>query len=300
MTRILITGGTGQVGCALRRHPLAAGFTVVAPDRHSLDLAQPHSIRAAFADSKPDAVINAGAYTAVDRAESEPDLAFAVNGTAAGVLAELCQNAGIPLLHVSTDYVFNGASARPWREDDPTGPLGVYGASKHVGEVAIRAACARHVILRTAWVFSADGQNFVKTMLRLGQEREVLQIVSDQTGCPTAAQDIAGALWQITAQLLAPAGSTTASPPAAGTFHYGGTPAVSWYDFATAIFALARQHGLRTPRCEPIPTSAYPTPARRPAWSVLDTAKITAVFGIQPPDWQLALAETVAAVASRG
>ena len=296
MTRILITGGTGQVGLALQRHPLAAGFTVHAPDRHTLDLANPASIRAAFAAVAPAAVINAGAYTAVDKAESEPTLAHAVDGTAPGVLAGLCASAGIPLLHVSTDYVFDGATTHPWREDDATGPLGVYGRSKLAGEVAIRAACPQHVILRTAWVFSADGQNFVKTMLRLGQEREMLRIVSDQTGCPTAASDIAGTLWHLTRQQLLP----ETSAASCGTFHYGGAPAVSWFTFATAIFTLAGQHGLRTPTTlEAIPTSAYPTPAQRPACSVLDCRKIAAVFGIPQPDWQAALVPVVAALAAK-
>jgi len=307
MTRILITGSTGQVGTALRQHSRAAGFTVLAPHRADLDLADPASIRAAFVRAAPDAVINAGAYTAVDRAESEPDLAHAVNAAAPALLAELCHTAGIPLLHVSTDYVFDGTNTRPWLEEDATGPLGVYGASKLAGEAAIRAACSRHLILRTAWVFSAAGQNFVKTMLRLGQERDRLGIVSDQTGCPTAASDIAGTLWHLTERLLAiPAPTPTPAVSAAvpetapwGTFHYGGAPAVSWLAFAEAIFTLARQHGLKTPQPEGIPTSAYPTPARRPAWSVLDCAKIQAAFGIPQPDWHTALASVVATLAAK-
>jgi dTDP-4-dehydrorhamnose reductase len=295
MAYILVTGGSGQVGLALQRHPMAAGFRVFAPSRQILDLRDRDSIWSAFAATSPAAVINAGAYTAVDRAESESDLAYAVNAHAPALLAELCAHAGIPLLHVSTDYVFNGAQERPWHEDDETGPLGVYGASKLAGETAIRDTCPHHMILRTAWVFSASGQNFVKTMLRLGQERPTLRIVSDQTGCPTAAYDIAGALWTITRTLVQP----DTSPDRYGTFHYSGAPAVSWFDFADVIFERARQAGLPTPALEAIPTTAYPTPARRPAWSVLDCRKIKAVFDLPQPDWRVALANVVADLAAK-
>ena len=227
----------------------------------------------------------------MDRAESEPDLAFAVNRDGAAHLAEACAEAGIPLVHFSTDYVFDGTKGAPYTEADAPNPLGVYGQSKWAGEEAVRERLDRHVILRTSWVFSAHGHNFVKTMLRLSGERDELRVVADQHGNPTAAADIARAALRIAQRAVA-------EPDAAwGTFHFAGTPATTWHGFAEAVVAEARRHGeVRAERVEPIPTSDYPTPARRPADARLDGTRLARVWGIEPPPWQPALARVVAEV----
>ncbi|WP_136161788.1 dTDP-4-dehydrorhamnose reductase [Sphingomonas flavalba] len=276
MTRpaILVTGGSGQVGTGLRRLADRFGATVVAPGRDTLDLAAPDSIAAAVAGGDWAAIINCAAYTAVDRAESEPEAAHAVNATAPGLLAEAAATRGIRLIHVSTDYVFDGSKPTPYEEDDPIAPLGVYGASKAAGEQAVRAAAPDHVILRTAWVVSPWGRNFVKTMLRLGAERPELGVVADQVGCPTSAEDIAEALLRI---------ATTGGP--AGTYHFVNAGAASWFDLATAVF----ERTAFTPVVRPIATADYPTPARRPANSRLATAKIGRDYAIAPRPWREAI-----------
>lgn len=282
MRRILITGSNGQLGFELERS-LAPVADVIAASRDRLDLSQPTSIRQVVQEVKPDIIVSAGAYTAVDKAESEPELAIAVNGTGAGVLAEEAQQLGIPLIHVSTDYVFDGESSRPYLETDPTHPLGVYGQSKLAGEEAIRKAGGHFIILRTAWVYGVGGKsNFVKTMLRLGAEREEIRVVSDQVGSPTWTGDLASAIAQFISQM---------SPDLAGTYHYTNSGVASWYDFAVAIFEEARLLGfpLKVERVVPIATVQYPTPARRPAYSVLSCAKITAALGTYPPHWRQAL-----------
>jgi dTDP-4-dehydrorhamnose reductase len=234
--------------------------------------------------AEADAVINAAAYTAVDRAEEELELAHAVNAAAPGAMAEAATARGLPFLHVSTDYVFDGTPGRPWREDDPTGPLGAYGRSKLAGEQAVAAAGGPHVVLRTSWVFSAHGTNFVKTMLRVGAERDTLRVVDDQTGGPTAARAIAEALLAIAEAFAAGRGRS-------GVFHFAGAPDISWAGFARAIFALqAERTGARVPQVVPIPTADYPTPARRPLNSALDCTRIRAAYGIARPDWRAGLA----------
>ena len=275
---ILVTGGSGQVGIGLL-HANRGRFDLVTPGRGELDLASPEAIRAAVAARDWAAVINCAAYTAVDRAESEPDAAFAINAQAPAIFAEATAARGIPLLHVSTDYVFDGTKDGFYVEDDPVAPLGVYGASKEAGERAVRDAQPRHVILRTAWVVSPWGSNFVKTMLRLGREREELRVVNDQHGCPTGAPDIAEALLTIAGRLLEGGASF-------GTYHFVNAGDGSWYDLARAIFD--RVAGT-APRLTPIPTSAYPTPARRPANSRLLTAKIARDYGIAARDWRAML-----------
>lgn len=281
--RALIFGTTGQVA---RELALTApdGVEMTALGRGEVDLGDAMACARAVRDSGAQVVINAAAHTAVDRAENEPELAYAVNALAPGAMAVAAADIGVPLLHVSTDYVFDGAPGGAWTEADATGPLGVYGASKLEGEQAVAAAGGDHVILRTAWVFSAHGKNFVKTMLAYGATRDEMRVVADQFGGPTAARDIAGALWTV-------ARAWTEGRGQSGVFHFAGAPSVSWADFAQAIFAASGWP--KVPQVVPITTADYPTPARRPANSVLDCGKIATVYGIAQPDWRPALVEVV-------
>ncbi|MBX3497341.1 MAG: dTDP-4-dehydrorhamnose reductase [Parvibaculum sp.] len=290
LKRLLVTGAGGQVGTELAAEAAGAGFAVVAPAHAELDITDENAIAAAIAAAKPDAVVNAAAYTAVDRAESEPERAHAVNARAPGILGSACNRAGMPLLHISTDYVFDGMSARPWREDDPVAPLGIYGASKAEGEAALRAAAPRHIILRTAWVFSPHGNNFVRTMLRLASERDELAVVDDQRGSPTSATDIAQALLALAASAIE---AKPADAPLWGTYHFCNAGVTSWCGFARAIMAGAAARGGATARIRPIPTADYPTPARRPAFSALDCTKLKTAFGIEPRPWEEALDDTL-------
>ena len=283
MKEILITGGGGQVGTALGQHAWPEGWRPVPHTRAQLDLTDPAAIAATVASRPWAAVVNAAAYTAVDKAESEPVLAWQVNALAPAALAAACARADVPLVHVSTDYVFDGGKAGAWEVDDPTGPLGVYGASKLGGEWAVRTACPRHAIVRTAWVVSATGANFVKTMLRLGAERPALRVVADQHGSPTAAADLAAALATVAVRL--------ADDPAAptGSWHFANTGATTWHGFATAIFAAAAARGRPSPSVEAIATADFPTPAKRPGNSLLSTATLTRDWGITPRPWAEAL-----------
>lgn len=273
---ILVFGKSGQLAQDLQR-----GADVLALGRSEADLMVPGTAQAAITRHGPSAVINAAAYTAVDKAEEDAAAADQINASAPGEMARACADLGIPFLHVSTDYVFDGSGQAPWREDDPVAPLGVYGRSKLAGEEAVRAAGGNHVILRTSWVFSSHGANFVKTMLRLSETRDALGVVSDQIGGPTPAADIAATLLEIAQQMQAGASG--------GTYHYGGQPAVSWADFARAIFAQAGRNVTVTD----IPSRDYPTPAQRPLNSRLDCAKLTADFGIKPPEWEAGLASVL-------
>lgn len=283
---ILVTGGSGQVGTAIVREN-GGRFDIVAPTRAELDLGDPRAIEAMIAARDWAAVINCAAYTAVDRAESERDAAFAVNAEAPGVIARAAAAHGIPLLHVSTDYVFDGSKADPYREDDPVHPLGVYGASKEAGEQAVRAGNPRHIILRTAWVVSPWGANFVKTMLRLGAERSELRVVADQIGCPTGAADIARALLTMTERLI-----TDPDAPL-GTYHFVNAGEASWHALAEAIFAQVSAGGGAVPVVLPIPTSEYSTPAKRPMNSRLTTDKIARDYGVVARDWRAMIQEVV-------
>jgi dTDP-4-dehydrorhamnose reductase len=289
--KLLVLGAGGQVGRELCRLAWPAGYRLAAFDRDRVDITEREPVFAAVARERPDIVVNAAAYTAVDRAESEPEQAWAVNCTGPANLAAACSDAGIPLVHISTDYVFDGGKAGPYREDDPVSPLGVYGASKEAGDRAVREALAQHVILRTAWVYSAHGHNFVKTMLRLAVDRPVLRVVADQQGSPTGAPDIAAAIATVVQRIAD--GNTSW-----GTYHFTGAGAVTWHGFAEAIFELAAQWNAnwrgRPPRVEAITTADYPTPARRPANSVLDCTRIGEAFGIVPRPWRAALAEVIA------
>ena len=285
--KILLAGGSGQLAQELQPILLSSG-EVIAVDRTRLDLSRPESIRQAMAEIQPDLVVNAGAYTAVDKAESEPELANAVNGIAPGILAEECEKLGASLIHFSTDYVFDGSHGSAYQETNSTNPLGAYGKSKLAGEEAIRKAGNRHIIIRTAWVYGNGGKgNFVKTMLRLGKEREEIRVVVDQIGSPTCTGDLAEATLQIIPLL----GLETF-----GTYHYTNSGVCSWYDFAIAIFEEAAKLGLplKVQRVIPITTSEYPTPAKRPAFSVLSTVKISALLGTHPPHWRQGLRQMLA------
>jgi dTDP-4-dehydrorhamnose reductase len=287
---LLVTGGAGQVGLALGALDWPDGVVVHRPDRAALDLADPASIRQAFAAVPFAAVINAGAYTAVDRAESDLVQAFAVNALAPAVLAELTGQAGIPLVQISTDYVFDGASAEPYVESDPVAPLGVYGASKLAGELAVRTGNPRSVILRTAWVLSPYRANFVKTMLRLAAERPVLRVVADQTGNPTSADDIAAAVQTIVLRLINDAKAPT------GAYHFVNAGRTSWAGLAARVMEQSGRLGGPSVAVEPITTADYPTPARRPTNSALSTARIERDYGVTPRDWSVAVDDVVEAL----
>lgn len=287
MTRILLTGANGQVGEELRQ-TLASLGDVTAIDRTTWDLADPEAIRPIAIAAQPDLIVNAAAYTAVDKAESELELAHLINGKAPQILAETAAQLGAGFIHISTDYVFDGKSSSPYLDTDPTNPLGAYGQSKLAGEAAIRATCPQHLILRTAWVYGVQGKgNFVKTMLRVGAQREELRVVTDQIGAPTWAKDLAIAIAQLAPQL---------TPETAGTYHYTNSGVCSWYDFAIAIFEEATAIGLplQVQRVVPISTEEYPTPARRPAFSVLSLRKTSALLGAPPPHWRESLRKMLA------
>jgi dTDP-4-dehydrorhamnose reductase len=285
--RVLVFGGGGQVGFDLARARWPEGFALRALDRAEADITEPAAIAAALAAELPDLAVNLAAYTAVDRAESERERAWAVNCAGAENVARACSTRGVPLVHISTDYVFDGTKSGPYREKDPVNPLGQYGASKEAGERAVREALGAHVILRTQWVYGVAGANFVKTMLRLGRERDVVRVVADQWGGPTAAADLAHAIVAIAERIAA--GSA-----AWGTYHYAGAGAVTWHGFAEAIFDLAAPRLGRRPKVERVATADYPTPARRPLNSVLDCGKIGRDYGIVPPPWRDGLAAMLA------
>jgi dTDP-4-dehydrorhamnose reductase len=283
--RILLTGGTGQVGWELAR-ALAPAGEVLAPGRAALDLADAEGIRRAFRDAAPALVVNAAAHTAVDRAESEPELARALNAVAPGVLAEEAARAGVPLVHFSTDYVFDGGKGDPYREDDPTRPLGVYGRTKRAGEEAIAAAGGMHLVFRTSWVYGTRGHNFMLTMLRLAREREELRVVSDQAGAPTWSRMLAEATAAILAPFRAGAGWTI-PPETSGIYHRAARGETSWHGFAEAILAADPARGeQRCHRVVPISTAEYPTPAPRPRYSVLSTERAERAFGVALPEWR--------------
>lgn len=285
MKQVLVTGADGQLGTELQRCAWPEQWEVVALARAALDLTDASAIRAAMRDRLWAAVINAGAYTAVDKAESDVAAAWAVNAMAPAVLAEECARAGLPLVQVSTDYVFAGDKNGAWEVDDPVAPLGVYGASKLGGELAVRTSAARHAIVRAAWVVSPHGHNFIKTMLRLAADRDVLTVVDDQRGSPTSAADLARALAAITVRLVE-------DPQApSGTFHFSNAGAVSWAGFAAEIFRQSAARGGASAAVEPIATADYPTPARRPANSLLSHAAIYDAYGIEPRAWQHALSD---------
>ena len=298
MKRILLLGANGQLGTELRRSLVPLGEIVAATlsgriddaECEAADFADPQSLQPLVERVAPDIVVNAAAHTAVDRAEQERDLAFAINAEAPGVLARACAARGARLVHYSTDYVFDGRGTRPYREDDPTSPLGVYGHSKRAGELAVLGGSARHLLFRTAWVYAAHSHNFLRTMLRVGAERDELRVVADQVGTPTPAALIA----DVTARAL------QGDPERSGVWHLTPTGQTSWHGFAEAIFEGAVARGLlaRRPKVEAITTADFPTPATRPAYSVLDCTALQRDFGIQLPDWREGLAQTLDRLAS--
>ncbi|EPG2417838.1 dTDP-4-dehydrorhamnose reductase [Stenotrophomonas maltophilia] len=295
---ILVFGGNGQVGQELLRALAPLGKVVATtrsgqlPDGSACEVAdfgQPNSLPVLLDRLQPSVVVNAAAYTAVDRAEQDVEAAFAANAQAPGMIARWCAAHGVPFVHYSTDYVFDGQGSAPYCEDEPTAPLGVYGTSKRDGEDAVRAAGGRHLIFRTAWVYASHGANFLRTMLRVGAERDQLRVVADQIGTPTPAALIA----DVTAQALQHPGQLS------GTWHLTASGQTSWHGFAEAIFAEALATGVlaKVPTVEAIPSSEYPTPAKRPAWSVLDNRKLQQDFGIVLPTWQDGLKRVVAEIA---
>ena len=278
---MLVTGANGQLGRSLveaASGPSATGIRLVALGREQLDVTRPDTITAALDVHEPGVVVNCAAYTEVDKAESEEQQAFAVNAEGAGALAASCASCDIPLIHVSTDFVFDGEKAEPYVEADNTRPASVYGRTKLEGETRIAAACSRHIILRTAWVHSPFGQNFIATMLRLGRTRAEIPVVDDQLGSPTYAPHLAAAILEIARQIL--------GEPQWGVYHIAGTGETSWCGLAREIFAQSEKHGGPIARIRPISTADYPTPARRPANSRLDCTALKTGFGITLPDWR--------------
>ncbi len=279
--RLAVTGKTGQVVTALLERGEAMGAEIVALGRPEIDLGLDRSVLDALAGASPDVIVSAAAYTAVDKAETEADSAEAVNARGPGLVSAAAAALNVPVIHLSTDYVFDGSKPSPYVESDATGPLGVYGRTKLAGETAVAAATPNHVILRTAWVYSPYGQNFLKTMLRLAADRPELRVVDDQRGNPTSALDIADAVLVIARNLL----DRPADAALRGVFHLAGTGEASWADFATEIFAASAALGGPSAGVSRITTADYPTPARRPANSRLSTARLQQVHGVTMPHW---------------
>ena len=302
--KILLTGKTGQIGWELERILPEVG-DVVAVDRRGLDLADPDSIRLAVAEVRPNLIVNAAAYTAVDQAEDEPDLAHAVNADGPGILAEEAKKIGAALIHYSTDYVFDGRKRTPYTEDDLTGPLNVYGKTKLAGEQAIQAVEVPHLIFRTSWVYSTRGKNFLLTILRLAAEREELRVVNDQVGCPNWSRAIAEATVSVIKRVFV-SSSGPAISDVSGIYHMSGAGGTTWYEFAKAIVEKA-QHGgfegsptqLRVQRIVPVSTSEFPTRAKRPAYSLLSCAKLREGFEVRLRDWQLQLQDVICAMQAK-
>lgn len=283
--RILVVGVHGQLACSLQERGSAHGIDIVALGRPEIDLTDPRDLRLAFERVGPRAVVNAAAYTAVDQAESEPAIAEAVNALGPALVARAAFALDIPVVHVSTDYVFDGSLTRPYREDDPVAPLGVYGRSKLAGERALAEVTPNHAILRTAWVYSPFGRNFVRTMLRLAETREEVGVVADQVGSPTSALDLADGVLTTCQNLV----DRPDDPSLRGVFHMAGSGFATWADFATEIFAISARLGGPSARVRRITTADYPTPAKRPANSRLDGTKLAENHGIRLPDWRPAL-----------
>lgn len=286
--KLLITGARGQLGRSIIDASQSNGCRVQAPPEEDLDITDHGKVDHIITDLQPDIVINTAAYTQVDKAETEETLAFKINKTGCTHLARICAEKQIPLVHISTDYVFDGQKDAPYLETDPISPLGVYGRSKAEGEIEIRSILKEHIILRTSWLYGIHGQNFVKTMLRLATGQKEIRVVADQYGCPTNAADLAQAILTICDHLY--------SKPKInwGTFHYCGSGVISWHTFAEKILELTRQHpGTRTASVKPVTTAEYPTQAARPIYSALDCSRITRHFGIRPRPWQISLAKTI-------
>ncbi len=284
---MLVTGAGGMAGSMIAEKAVARGWECVALTRSELDITDATQVDGAIATSRPDVVINAAAYTAVDDAESNVAEAMSVNGAGAGNVAQAAARHDAALIHISTDYVFDGSASKPYKPDDSVSPINTYGESKLAGEIAVRDEAARSAIIRTSWIYSHHGKNFLRTMLRLAGERDELKVVTDQIGSPTSASDLADAL-------LSAADAMHANALLAGTFHFSNSGTATWYDLARAIFEI---RGGIAPRIVAVQSAQYPTAARRPRWSVLDTTTFTETFGITPRPWKDALAETMRRVA---
>jgi dTDP-4-dehydrorhamnose reductase len=285
MSPILVTGGAGQLATALARE---GGAAVRVVGRPGFDFDQLETIDRSFAEAEPGLVVNTAAWTAVDAAEADPAGAMRANRDGPARLAVLCAAAGVPLIHISTDYVFDGDKGAPYVETDPTRPTGVYGATKLAGEEAVLGSGARAIVLRTSWVYSATGKNFVRTMLKLAETRDQLRVVADQRGCPTSACELGRVILDIAERLC-----QGWRAEYGGVFHSAGSGWTTWHGFAEAVFEGAARHGRRRPAVEAITTAEFPTPARRPVDSRLDCAKLARVFGLRQPEWQGSLARTI-------
>jgi dTDP-4-dehydrorhamnose reductase len=286
--KMLITGANGQLGSEIVRQATDMGYDLLGVDLPEHDITQPETVNRLIQDYGPSLVLNAAAFTQVDLAESQEKLAWAVNADAALNLALACSGQDIPLIHISTDFVFDGKKKTPYLESDPVAPLSVYGKSKAAGDDHIRDNLENHVIVRTSWLYGVQGNNFVKTMIRLASERETLNVVADQFGCPTTAADLANALLTISRAIFS-------SPDIRwGTYHYCGQGIVSWHQFAQAIIDMAKKYrDLKANQVNPIPTSAYPTPAIRPAYSAMNCDRILKQFGVHQHPWKDSLKQTI-------
>lgn len=285
--RVLVVGSNGMLGRDLMSTLVQTEYTVFGLDIPQIDITRQHELSGVVRDLSPALIINCAAYTAVDKAEQETELAFSINRDGSANLATVCHDQGIPLIHISTDYVFDGTGRRPYRESDPASPIGVYGRSKWEGEEGVRDHLREHLIVRTAWLYGVQGNNFVKTILRLSGEKERIRVVADQFGCPTWARDLAEGLVRM-ATLIS-------DDPASvqwGTYHFCGQGQTTWHGFAEAIIAEGRRREeLKVQQVVPVTTAEYPTPAARPSWSVLDCRKLEENFGIVPRPWQTGLSE---------
>ena len=280
--KVLITGAGGMTGAELVRQAAERSWDVVALEKADLDITDADAVEGIIGHARPDVIINAAAYTAVDAAEHDAESAMAVNAAGAQNIARAAKINASQILHISTDYVFDGEGTEPYLPDDRPAPINVYGESKLAGEIAVRDACPEHVIVRTSWVYSHEGKNFLRTMLRLGSEKSEIKVVNDQRGCPTSSQDLAHALLC--------AASLMMRSYVSGTYHFCNAGATTWFDFAKAIFA---ERESPSPSVVPISTSEYPTPAKRPRWSVLDTESFQLAFGVEPRPWREALKDTM-------
>lgn len=283
---ILLLGAEGQLGRELTALAFVRHVSLAPLSRATCDITDSQALISAITRHRPNLIVNAAAYTAVDRAESEPEIAHKVNAVAPGLIAAAAAEANVPLLHISTDYVFDGSKTEAYDEDDSVAPLGVYGHTKEEGERRLREACSKHIILRTAWVYGIYGANFLKTMLRLANERSVLKVVADQRGCPTATADLAEAILAVHAEL-------EKGNESWGTYHFAGKGTASWYEFARTIMSERAAILETAPSVEPITTKDYPTPARRPANSALDSSRFATTFGLWSKPWQERVHEAV-------
>jgi len=279
--KVLITGAGGMTGSELARQGLEREWDIVALTKADLDVADADKVEGIIGSERPDVIINAAAYTAVDAAETDAETAMAVNAAGPQNIARAARTSGAQLLHISTDYVFDGEATEPYAPEDRPAPINVYGESKLAGEMAIRDACAEHVIVRTSWVYSHEGKNFVRTMLRSAEEKKEIKVVNDQYGCPTSSIDLASALL-CAANLMMRSYVT-------GTYHFCNAGSTTWFDFANAIFELQGT----SPQVTPIPSTEFPTAAKRPRWSVLDTTSFQLAFGVEPRPWRDALKDTM-------